>query len=98
MATPIWDKSRDEVERLQVPPELEPWYGAAVAKMAGVLEETAKRGIPPEAVAAVIERALGARRMRARYLVGRDARVMLHPRRLLPDLAFDRVVRRGMGL
>ncbi len=98
VATPIWDKSRDEAERLQVPPELEPWYGEAVAKMTGVLEETAKRGIPPEAVAAAIERALVARRMRARYLVGRDAHVMLALRRLLPDLVFDRLVRRGMGL
>ena len=52
----------------------------------------------PDGVAAVIERALGARRMRARYLVGRDARMMLTFRRLLPDLVFDRIVRRGMGL
>ena len=44
------------------------------------------------------ERALVARRMRARYLVGRDAHVMLALRRLLPDLVFDRLVRRGMGL
>ena len=45
--------------------------------MSRVLEETAKRGISPDAVAAVIERALGSRRMRARYLVGRDARMIL---------------------
>jgi len=98
VSTPIWDKSVAEAERLQIPPDLEPVYGEVVGKMNQVLEETAKRGIPPDAVAAVIERALGARRMRARYLVGRDARVILTLRRLLPDHMFDRMLRRGMGL
>jgi len=37
-------------------------------------------------------------RLRARYLVGRDARMILTAKRLLPDLVFDRMVRRGMGL
>ena len=32
--------------------------------------------------------------MKARYLVGREAKAMLLIRRLLPDLTFDRVVRR----
>ncbi|HUH81285.1 MAG TPA: SDR family oxidoreductase [Solirubrobacteraceae bacterium] len=98
VATPIWDKSRDEAERLQIPPELEPVYGEVVAKMTRVLEETAKRGISPDAVAAVIARALSSRRMRARYLVGRDARMILTARRLLPDRLFDRMLQRGMGL
>ena len=98
VATPIWDKSREEAAGLQVPPDLEPVYGDVVEKMGRVLEETAKRGISPDDVAAVIERALGSRRMRARYLVGRDARMILLARRVLPDLWFDRMVRRGMGL
>jgi NAD(P)-dependent dehydrogenase (short-subunit alcohol dehydrogenase family) len=98
VATPIWDKSREEAAGLQIPPDLEPVYGDVVEKMGRVLEETAKRGISPDDVAAVIERALGSRRMRARYLVGRDARMILLARRVLPDLWFDRMVRRGMGL
>ena len=98
VATPIWDKSREEAAGLQIPPDLEPVYGDVVEKMGRVLEETAKRGISPDDVAAVIERALGSRRMRARYLVGRDARMILIARRVLPDLWFDRMVRRGMGL
>jgi hypothetical protein len=52
----------------------------------------------PDVVAAVIERALSARRVRARYVVGRDARVMLALKRLLPDLVFDRMLRRALGL
>jgi hypothetical protein len=61
-----------------------------------VLEETARRGIPPEQVAETIERALSARRMRARYVVGRDAKAMLMIRRLLPDRTWDRVARRAL--
>jgi NAD(P)-dependent dehydrogenase (short-subunit alcohol dehydrogenase family) len=98
VSTPIWDKSREEAERLQIPPELEPVYGDVVEKMGRVLEETAKRGVSPDVVAAVIERALSSRRMKARYLVGRDARMILTFRRLLPDLWFDRMIRRGTGL
>jgi hypothetical protein len=49
-------------------------------------------------VAATIERALTARRPRARYLVGRDARGMILAHALLPSGAFDRVLRRVLGV
>jgi hypothetical protein len=63
-----------------------------------ILEQTARRGIPPDQVAEIIERALTARRMRARYLVGREAKAMLLLRRALPDRTFDRVLRRALGV
>jgi NAD(P)-dependent dehydrogenase (short-subunit alcohol dehydrogenase family) len=98
VATPIWDKSRAEAERVVIPPELQDVYGAIPAAMDKVLQDTARRGIPPEQVAATIERALAAPRMKARYVVGRDAKAMLLVRRLLPDLVFDRVARRALGV
>jgi NAD(P)-dependent dehydrogenase (short-subunit alcohol dehydrogenase family) len=98
VATPIWDKGRAEAERVSIPPELEREYGHVPAAMGKVLEDTARRGVAPEMVAETIERALTARRMRARYVVGRDAKAMLVLRRLLPDLVFDRVARRALGL
>jgi NAD(P)-dependent dehydrogenase (short-subunit alcohol dehydrogenase family) len=98
VATPIWDKGRSEVENLSVPPELQAEYGHVAAAMHRVLERTARRAIAPEEVAGTIERALAARRMRARYLVGRDAKVMLALRRALPDLTFDRFLRRALGV
>ena len=49
-------------------------------------------------VAETIERALSARRMRARYLIGRDAHAMVWASRLLPDLLFDRLLRRAVGV
>jgi len=98
VATPIWEKSRADAERLSIPAELQAQYGHVPAAMGKVLEETARRGVPPEQVAETIARALSAPRMKARYVVGRDARAMLLIRRLLPDLIFDRVARRALGV
>jgi NAD(P)-dependent dehydrogenase (short-subunit alcohol dehydrogenase family) len=98
VATPIWDKGRAEAERLTVPPELQAQYGHVPAAIDKVLEQTARRGLPPEEVAETIERALTAPRMRARYVVGRDARMMLMLRRLLPDRTWDRVAKRALGV
>ena len=98
VATPIWDKSRAEAQRLSVPPGLQAQYGDVPAAMGKVMEDTARRGIAPEQVAQTIERALTVRRMKARYLVGRDAKGMLLARRLLPDRVFDSVIRRALGV
>ncbi|HMH47641.1 MAG TPA: SDR family NAD(P)-dependent oxidoreductase [Solirubrobacteraceae bacterium] len=98
VATPIWDKARAEGEQLTVPASLQREYGHIPAAMNKALKDTAERGVPPEHVAQTIERALTARRMKARYLVGRDAKAMVFVRRLLPDLLFDRVARRALGV
>lgn len=98
VATPIWDKARAEGEQLTVPANLQREYGHIPAAMNKALKDTAERGVAPEQVAQTIERALTARRMKARYLVGRDAKAMVFIRRLLPDLVFDRVARRALGV
>jgi NAD(P)-dependent dehydrogenase (short-subunit alcohol dehydrogenase family) len=98
VSTPIWDKSRAEADRVSVPPELQREYGEVPAAMDKVLQDTARRGVAPELVAETIERALTARRMRSRYLIGRDARAMVIVKRLLPDHLFDSVARRVLGV
>jgi NAD(P)-dependent dehydrogenase (short-subunit alcohol dehydrogenase family) len=98
VATPIWGKSLEQAASVEIPPRLQQLYGDVPAALGKALEETARRGIPPEQVAATIERALSARRMRARYLVGRDARVMLTLRTVLPAPMFDAFVRRALHL
>jgi NAD(P)-dependent dehydrogenase (short-subunit alcohol dehydrogenase family) len=98
VATPIWEKARAEGSRLRIPDELAEHYGHVPAAMDRALASTARRGIAPERVAEVIERALTESRMRARYVVGRDAHAMLLARRLLPDLVFDRLARRALGV
>lgn len=53
----------------------------------------AKLGAGPDAVAKAIERALTARRPRARYPVTASARLMMGQRRLMSDRLWDRVMR-----
>jgi NAD(P)-dependent dehydrogenase (short-subunit alcohol dehydrogenase family) len=98
VTTPIWDKSRAQGDGLSVPAELTAQYGHVPAAMNKVLHDTERRGISPEQVAETIEQALTARRMKARYLIGRDAKAMLLAKRVLPDHVFDRVARRALGV
>jgi NAD(P)-dependent dehydrogenase (short-subunit alcohol dehydrogenase family) len=53
----------------------------------------AKLGGPPEAVAKVIEKAITARRPRARYRVTPSAHLLVTQRRLMPDRAWDALMR-----
>ncbi len=98
VATPIWDKARSETDAVAIPPELQEQYGHVPAAARRLIEQTERRGVTPDVVAATIERALTARRMRARYIVGADARIQLALRRVLPDHLFDQVIRRAMGV
>lgn len=98
VATPIWDKSRDSADQLTVPPRLQREYGRVPAAMDKTLKDTAARGVPPEQVAETIENALAAKRMKSRYLIGRDARGMVIARALLPDHLFDRIAKRALGV
>jgi NAD(P)-dependent dehydrogenase (short-subunit alcohol dehydrogenase family) len=98
VATPIWAKTRELEEKLTIPESLQAEYGHVPAAMKKTIESTASRGIPPEQVAETIEAALTAKRMKARYVIGRDARAMIAMRRLLPDHVFDRVAKRALGV
>jgi len=96
VATPIWDKGlaeADEVER-RVPPDLRELYGPGIEAMKRFARDAPRHAVPPDKVAESIEHALTASRPRTRYVVGRDARMQLALRRLLPDRAFDAAVRR----
>jgi NAD(P)-dependent dehydrogenase (short-subunit alcohol dehydrogenase family) len=96
VATPIWDKARADADAVSIPPELQAEYGNVPAAMSKALADTERRGVSPEVVAKTIEQALTARRMKARYLVGTDAKAMLVVRRLLSDRLFDRFIRRAL--
>jgi NAD(P)-dependent dehydrogenase (short-subunit alcohol dehydrogenase family) len=70
-------------------------FNSAVAEQtAGAYEgPLARLGAGPEAVARTIEKAIDARRPKARYPVTASARLILGQRRLLPDRAWDRFLR-----
>jgi NAD(P)-dependent dehydrogenase (short-subunit alcohol dehydrogenase family) len=95
IATPIWEKSSQEADKVLagLSPELRDLYGKRLAKMAKVLERQTKRGAAPEKVAEAVEKALTARRPRARYLIG-DAYFLLALKMLLPARLFARLLYR----
>lgn len=55
----------------------------------------AKAAVGPEAVARVVAKSLSATKPKTRYIVTPGARMMLGVRRILPDRAFDAVLRRN---
>ncbi|HEY2335673.1 MAG TPA: SDR family NAD(P)-dependent oxidoreductase [Solirubrobacterales bacterium] len=97
--TPIWDRGEQTADEIgERTPHREELYGKAIASYRKVTRDLAERGIPPAKVAAVIERALTARRPRARYLVGLDAKFQARAKIFIPTRVFDRMVARVMGL
>jgi NAD(P)-dependent dehydrogenase (short-subunit alcohol dehydrogenase family) len=97
--TPIWDRGKASAESaLARSPRMRELYGPAIERYRKVINDTAERGIPPEKVAAAIEQALTARRPRARYLVGLDAKVQARIKPFVPTPVFDAIVARMMDL
>lgn len=99
IATDIWDRGErasDEIGGRS--PEREALYGDAIEKYRKTVRGVAKRGIPPEKVAEVIEHALSASRPHSRYLVGRDAKFQARMKYLIPTRIFDRILARATGL
>lgn len=73
-------------------------YGKAMKRYRKVVNNLAERGIPPEKVAAVVEKALSTGRPRSRYLVGLDAKLQARLKILVPTPVFDWAVARLMDL
>jgi len=98
--TPIWERGEAIAEEVssRAHSSQEELYGETIERFRAAVRRTAERGIAPEKVAAAIFHALAASRPRTRYLVGADARAQAVARRLLPDRAFDAMVRRVMRL
>ena len=90
--TSIWDKGLDQLDDLDLPPGSMSIYGDVAGVLRQGLEQGEKNAIPPERVAEAIQDALTAKRPRARYRVGRDAKAMIALRSVLPDRVFDSLV------
>jgi NAD(P)-dependent dehydrogenase (short-subunit alcohol dehydrogenase family) len=99
IATPIWERGEKEADGVleRGPASQQRLYGSSISAYREVIKRAAARGIPPEKVAATIERALSARRPRTRYLVGADARGQALAKRVLPDRTVDWLIARATG-
>ena len=71
-------------------PEQRHRYGGLVHAVNAQAEASTKSGLPAEAAAAVIAKAITARKPRTRYTVGREA-ALLPMIRLVPDRLLDRI-------
>jgi NAD(P)-dependent dehydrogenase (short-subunit alcohol dehydrogenase family) len=100
IATPIWSKGASGAEGLaaRLGPEAMAHYGAAMHAMRRAAGQAARRGVPAEVVARVVEHALTARVPKTRYLVGFDARTRALLMQILPDRVRDRLITRVMRL
>jgi len=96
--TPIWHRSIDASLRILDGAELERRadYEASIRQMMRVAQRQESHGISPDRVARAIEKALTARRPRARYVVGAGARLRLLVARL-PDPLRDFVLSSALG-
>ncbi|HEY5656634.1 MAG TPA: SDR family NAD(P)-dependent oxidoreductase [Myxococcota bacterium] len=68
-------------------------YGERIARCRRVVEESLPKAPGPEIAAAIIHRALTARRPRVRYTVGPESRLVPFGRRFLPDAWMLRFIR-----
>jgi NAD(P)-dependent dehydrogenase (short-subunit alcohol dehydrogenase family) len=94
ITTPIWSKSADDAAGREaiMGAELKQLYEPTVAAVRKVVDEAAKRAIPADVVAKVVEHALTAPAPKTRYLVGVDAKVRAFIGQILPDRVMDRLL------
>jgi NAD(P)-dependent dehydrogenase (short-subunit alcohol dehydrogenase family) len=79
IATPIWEKclrTADDLNR-QVAPERYALYRRLMTKARQEAEQATRKALPVSAVVKVVEKAMTARKPKTRYVVGRDAWLLL---------------------
>jgi NAD(P)-dependent dehydrogenase (short-subunit alcohol dehydrogenase family) len=98
IATEIWRKGIEEAPALResLGPAMNDLYGEQLDKLQALAVKTEARGLSPDTVAAAVEHALTADRPKARYTIGREAKIQGAARALLPARAFDRLVEREL--
>jgi len=94
--TPIWEKSRDAAGKRarNFPPEAFELYGPMIEAFRTETEKAAGAGVGPDAVVRAVEHALTAKKPKTRYLVGRNVRLQIFFKKVLPDSLFDWFVSR----
>jgi NAD(P)-dependent dehydrogenase (short-subunit alcohol dehydrogenase family) len=100
IATPIWDKSTADADRMEagLPPEGHALYGGAIKALRATAVTTGGNGIPAVEVAKSVTHALTAKKPKTRYIVGRDARLQAVVGKVVPDRMRDGLIERQLKL
>ena len=100
VSTPIWDKAGDQVEDVteSLSEEARERYGRAIESLTRMSADSRHGGIEPVEVAKAAWHAVFARRPKAEYIIGREARMMATADSVMPTRVFDRAVLKAMGL
>jgi NAD(P)-dependent dehydrogenase (short-subunit alcohol dehydrogenase family) len=96
IATEIWAKGDAQAPKLReaMSPEMLELYGERLDRFQALGRKTGAAGLSPDVVYEAIEHALTAEKPKARYVIGRDAKIQAAARTLLPARALDRLVER----
>ncbi|HWF56595.1 MAG TPA: SDR family NAD(P)-dependent oxidoreductase [Solirubrobacteraceae bacterium] len=98
--TDMWRQAQDELDATvaALSDEYRQLYAAHIEGFRKSIPRSQKMATSVEGAAATIERALTARRPRARYVVGRSAQIQAAMARLTPTPVLDLVLRVGTGV
>lgn len=98
IATEIWDTGDRAAPGAlaAMTEEQRALYSARLERFQDLVRRLGAAGLAPEKVLEVVEHALTAAKPRARYVVGRDAKVQAVVRPVLSDRVFDRLVARQL--
>ena len=97
IATPIWNKSIDRVDRVlkDMPEEAKRLYGESIEAARKTALKASEGAIPTIHVAKAVHHALTAPKPRTRYLVGKEAKIAARLAWLFPDRAMDWIIRKS---
>lgn len=100
ISTPIWEKATETISQLRsdLPEEALTLYSDAIEAVEDWVERSEKTAIEADKVAQAVEHALTAKRPKARYLVGGDAKQQAFVTKWLPTRLRDWLVRRDLGI
>ncbi len=96
VSTPIWDKAGDDIDEVvaKLPAEAIGFYGSGFDSMRSISKDARHGGIPASKVAEAAHHAVFARRAKAEYLIGTEAKMIATASKLLPYRTFDKAVRK----